>query len=135
MKTNNRSFEQDSEVDMTPMLDIVFIKLIFFIVTTSFIKESGLVINRPAEQPIDDREVKQAISIKINSLQDVVFDSRLIQPDAVLANVQAAISQNPELIISVQVAEKADTGLLVSVVDQVKQAGLEKVTVSQSKEL
>jgi biopolymer transport protein ExbD len=131
MKKRIKSINQDSEVDMTPMLDIVFIMLIFFIVTTTFVKESGITLTRPnKDTPPTDKDVP-AIVIIINELEDVEFDSRVIQADAVLANVQSALSINPNVGISVQVAETADTRLLIKVVDQVKQAGLEKVTVSQ----
>ncbi len=126
-----RTIAQDSEVDMTPMLDIVFIMLIFFIVTTSFVKESGLNIQRPSFDETNDDKIQHSIVIKINELEDIQFGQRLIQQDAVLANVQAAISKNPKVGIMVQVAEVADTRVLVSVVDQLKQAGLANVTVSR----
>lgn len=122
---------EESEVDMTPMLDIVFIMLIFFIVTTSFVKESGLNIQRPNDESKPPTPDQRNIVIKINELEDVQFGQRLIQPDAVLANVQAAISKNPKVAILVQVAEVADTRVLVSVVDQINQAGLANVTVSR----
>lgn len=131
MRKNVRAIAQDSEVDMTPMLDIVFIMLIFFIVTTSFVKESGLNIQRPSFDETDHDKIQQSIVIKINELEDIQFGQRLIQQDAVLANVQAAISKNPKVGIMVQVADVADTRVLVSVVDQIKQAGLAHVTVSR----
>ncbi|MEP1743635.1 MAG: biopolymer transporter ExbD [Kangiellaceae bacterium] len=131
MRKNMRTIAQDSEVDMTPMLDIVFIMLIFFIVTTSFVKESGLNIQRPTLDKSPPTKDQRNIVIKINELEDIQFGQRLIQQDAVLANVQAAISKNPKVGIMVQVAEVADTRVLVSVVDQIKQAGLANVTVSR----
>ncbi len=131
MRKNRQSSNQGSEVDMTPMLDIVFIMLIFFIVTTSFVKESGLNIKRPNHDENTIDRIEQSIVIKINELEDIQFGQRLIQADAVLANVQAAMSKNPKVGIMVQVAEVADTRVLVSVVDQINQAGLANVTVSR----
>lgn len=130
MRRKHTIDQQESEVDMTPMLDIVFIMLIFFIVTTSFIKESGIEINRPTESksPIPPTN---SIVIKINELEDVHFNGRLVSHDSIQANVEAALSKAPKAAVSVQVAESADTGVLVDIVDQVKRAGIKQVTVSQ----
>jgi len=124
--------EQTSEVDMTPMLDIVFIMLIFFIVTTSFIKASGITIDRPNKSDINPPPVSDNIVIQINELEDVFFASRLILQDAVQANVELALSNNPKVVILVKVDENAGTGILVDVVDQVKLAGVAQVTVSRT---
>lgn len=123
--------DQTSEVDMTPMLDIVFIMLIFFIVTTSFVKESGITIDRPNKVPETDMIVTPSMVIQINELEDVFFAGRLILQDAVQANVEVALSNNPKVVILVKVDEEAGTGILVNVVDQVKLAGVVQVTVSR----
>ncbi len=123
--------DQTSEVDMTPMLDIVFIMLIFFIVTTSFIKESGITIDRPNKPSKIDTIVSPALIIQINELEDVFFASRLILQDAVQTNIEVALSKNPELVVLVKVAESAGSGVLVDVVDQVKLAGVSQITVSR----
>jgi len=131
MRKKRVNNEDTSEVDMTPMLDIVFIMLIFFIVTTSFIKESGITINRPAKAPDTDTIKTESVVIEITDLEDVTFAGRMIDRESVQANVEITLSQNPEVAIVVKVAESADSGLLVSVVDQIKLAGIEKVTVSR----
>ena len=123
--------DQTSEVDMTPMLDIVFIMLIFFIVTTSFIKESGIEIDRPNKSGTPPLPVSNTIVIQINGLEDVFFASRLILQDTVQANTQMALSKNPKVNILVKVAESAGSGILVDVVDQVKLAGVAQITVSR----
>lgn len=123
--------DQSSEVDMTPMLDIVFIMLIFFIVTTSFVKEPGITINRPTKSETIDPIIKTTIIIKINELEDVLFEDRLIMQDAVQANIEVALSSNPNVVVLVKVDETADTGVLVDVVDQIKLAGINQVTVSR----
>jgi len=131
MRKRINTLDQSSEVDMTPMLDIVFIMLIFFIVTTSFVKESGISIERPTNIESPKPNPPKALVIQINELEDVSFAGRPIQSDAVQANVEVAKSENPDVVILVKVAESADTGLLVDVVDQVKHAGIERVTVSK----
>ena len=123
--------DQTSEVDMTPMLDIVFIMLIFFIVTTSFIKESGIAIDRPNKSDTPPLPVSNTVVIQINGLEDVFFASRLILQDTVQANTQMALSKNPKVNILVKIAESAGSGTLVDVVDQVKLAGVAQITVSR----
>ena len=87
---------QTSEVDMTPMLDIVFIMLIFFIVTTSFIKESGITIDLPNKSDTNPPPISDTLVIQINQLEDVFCSSRLILQDAVQANIEVALSKNPD---------------------------------------
>lgn len=123
--------DQTSEVDMTPMLDIVFIMLIFFIVTTSFIKESGITIDRPNKSDAPPPPVINTLVIQINELEDVFFASRLILQDSVQANVEVALSKNPKVAVLVKIAESAGSGILVNVVDQVKLAGVAQISVSR----
>jgi len=124
--------EDETEVDMTPMLDIVFIMLIFFIVTTSFIKEAGIEITRPnnnqSEAPPNPTS---PIVIRINDTGDVSLGGRLIDVAAVQANVETARSKKPKAAVIVMVSESARTGILVRVVDQAKQAGVGQVTVTK----
>jgi len=131
MRKKTKSVDQSSDVDMTPMLDIVFIMLIFFIVTTSFIKESAIVIDRPA--PPDDTDIasNKTILIKVNELNDISFAGRSILVDAVQANVEVALGRDPESVFLVKVAEKAGAGIVVEIVDKVRLAGVAKVAVSR----
>lgn len=132
MRKRIDSTDQTSEVDMTPMLDIVFIMLIFFIVTTSFVKESGITISQPDKS---DNTVPpppfNTIVIQINQLEDVIFAGRLILQDAVQVNIEVALSKNPKTVVLVKVDESVASGLLVNVVDQVKLAGINQITVSR----
>ncbi len=121
--------DQSAEVDMTPMLDIVFIMLIFFIVTTSFVKESAITIHRP--EVSDDKGLNKTILIEINKIEDVIYSGRRILSDSVRANVETSLSINPKSNVLVKIAESAGTGILVHVVDQVKLAGIEQVVVSE----
>jgi len=130
MRKHRKVIEDETEVDMTPMLDIVFIMLIFFIVTTSFIKEAGIEITRPnnnqSEAPPNPTS---PILIRISDTGDVSLGGRLIDVAAVQANVETERSKKPKAAVIVQVAESAETGVLVSVVDQAKKAGVPQVTV------
>jgi len=130
MRKHRKVIEDETDVDMTPMLDIVFIMLIFFIVTTSFIKEAGIEITRPnnnqSEAPPNPTS---PILIRISDTGDVSLGGRLIDVAAVQANVETERSKKPKAAVIVQVAEAAKTGILVSVVDQAKKAGVPQVTV------
>jgi biopolymer transport protein ExbD len=130
MRKLKLSQEQTSDVDMTPMLDIVFIMLIFFIVTTSFVKESGVTINRPTG--VDGDTKSETVVVEINELNEVNFAGRNILADSVQANTEIALSKNPNTAILVKIANTAATGLLIEVVDQIKLAGIEQVTVTHS---
>jgi len=122
--------QETSEVDMTPMLDIVFIMLIFFIVTTTFAKESGIEINRPSTAPTGTN-LNQAILIKIDASETLTVNGRVVLADSIRSNVEVTKSTKPNLVVLVQIAESVSTGLLVSVVDQVRLAGIAQVTVSR----
>ena len=123
--------EQASEVDMTPMLDIVFIMLIFFIVTTTFVKESSIEINRPNNShQIEPSELK-ALVITIHSIEGISINGRAILQGSVQANIEAELSKKPQLSILVKVDENASSGILVNIVDQARLAGIESVTVNR----
>jgi len=123
--------DQSTEVDMTPMLDIVFIMLIFFIVTTSFVKESGISIDRPLQSPITGINKPRPLVVEINQLEDIFISGRLVLQEAVQANIEVALSGRPDLFVLVKVDDSAGTGILVDVVDQIKLAGIVQVTVSR----
>lgn len=124
--------EDETEVDMTPMLDIVFIMLIFFIVTTSFIKESGIEITRPNDNQSEaPPNPTSPIVIRISDTDDVTLNNALIDVAQVEARVSAELSKKPKAAVIVQTAEGANTGVLVGVVDAAKQAGVAQVTVTK----
>ena len=133
MRKHRHVIEEDTEVDMTPMLDIVFIMLIFFIVTTSFVKEAGIEITRPNDNQSEaPPNPTSPILIKISDTGDVNIGGRLVDVGAVQANVETQRSKKPKAAVIVQVAESAATGILVSVVEQAKKAGVTQVTVTKA---
>lgn len=132
MRKHRHVIEDETEVDMTPMLDIVFIMLIFFIVTTSFIKESGINITRPTDNQSEaPPNPTSPIVIRISDTGDVSIAGRIVEAEAVQANVEAERSKKPKAAVIVQVSESARTGILVTVVDQAKKAGIPQVTVTK----
>ena len=131
MRRQRRHFDDETEVDMTPMLDIVFIMLIFFIVTTSFVKEDGIEIGRPPANPPPDAPPNptRPILISIDGNSDVTMDGRLIDVDAVQPNVETARAKRPKASVIVMADEAAKSGVVVRAVDQAALAGAGLVTV------
>ena len=115
--------EDESEIDLTPMLDVVFIILIFFIVTASFIKEYGLEINRPDDAPeVDIPTENQNVLININASSEIMVDNRRVDVRSVRSVIQRKLAENPKgsVIISTHAEAKANT--YAAVADAAKQA-------------
>jgi len=129
MRKKHTGAAEEAEVDMTPMLDIVFIMLIFFIVTTSFIKESGIEIQRPSGKTATTTKVKANVLITITSDDQIVINDRVSDVRTVRANVERVLAESPEAAVIVQAHESADTDTLVQVVNAAKEAGIDKVSV------
>ena len=121
------------EINITPMLDIVFIMLIFFIVTTSFVKEQGLEVSRPSNAP--PKEIKQdkgPIVVKINSGSLISVKGRILEPGAVQANLERERAEKPASPLIVAAHPDADTEALVTILDAAKAVGIESVSVATS---
>jgi biopolymer transport protein ExbD len=123
--------EEDTGVDLTPMLDVVFIMLIFFIVTTSFVKESGVEFNRPSAATAQKKD-KASIFVGINANNEVMIEKRIVDVRSVRANIERLHAESPEGAIVIQADEAAKTGVLVKVVDQIRAAGVKDVSVAAS---
>lgn len=127
-----RHVDSDSEgndIDITPMLDIVFIMLIFFIVTTSFVKESGVTVSRPSAQTAEEKKGSN-ILLAIRANGEIWIDRRAIDVRAVRPNVERMKAENPEGSVIIQADEFAPTGLLIKVMDQVRLAGISDISIS-----
>ena len=120
---------EDTGVDLTPMLDVVFIMLIFFIVTTSFVKESGVEFNRPSAATAEKKD-KASIFVGINANNEVMIEKRVVDVRSVRANIERLHAESPEGAIVIQADEAAKTGTLVKVVDQIRAAGVKDVSVA-----
>ncbi|MDC0147594.1 biopolymer transporter ExbD [Alphaproteobacteria bacterium] len=121
--------EDDTAIDMTPMLDIVFIMLIFFIVTATFVKESGIDVTRPdAETAVKQSRVGILIAIRDNN--EVWINRRQIDLAAVRANVERLHAENPQGGAVIQADKDAQTGTLIEVMDQVRLAGVGSIAIA-----
>jgi biopolymer transport protein ExbD len=122
---------QENDIDITPMLDIVFIMLIFFIVTTSFVKESGITVSRPSASTAEAKQGSN-ILIAIRANGEIWVDKRAVDVRAVRANVERMKAEAPEGAVVIQADEFSPTGLLVKVMDQVRMAGVSDISIAAS---
>ena len=114
--------ESEANVDITPMLDVVFIMLIFFIVTATFIKESGIDVNRPQAQTAVVKE-KANILIAIDAQNKVWIDRREVDIRSVRPNVERLHAENPKGTVVIQADRDSTNEVLVQVMDASRQAG------------
>jgi biopolymer transport protein ExbD len=125
--------EDETAIDLTPMLDVVFIMLIFFIVTASFIKESGIDVNRP-DAPTATVAENANILIAINDNNEIWIDRRKVDPRAVRAVIERMHAENPEGAVVIQADKKAYTETVVSVMDASRQAKVFNVSIAALEE-
>jgi len=132
-RSNRSSSEQTADIDMTPMLDIVFIMLIFFIVTTSFVKESGIDVNRPTAQTATRKEQGNIIvAIKANG--DVWIDKRQVDVRAVRANVSRMHAEQPLGSVVIAADKETKVKILTQVMDQIRLAGIMNASIATETE-
>ncbi|WP_256470528.1 ExbD/TolR family protein [Alkalimarinus coralli] len=121
--------ENDNEIDMTPMLDIVFIMLIFFIVSSSFIREAGVDINRPTANTAEQKE-SAGIMIAITPEGQIWLDQKQTDIRMIRPTLEKLKVEQPDVAVMIQADRNARTGTLVKVMDQVKLSGIEQVAVA-----
>ena len=124
-----RTEEEEAAIDMTPMLDIVFIMLIFFIVTTVFVKEAGIEVNKPeASQAFLHKNAN--IFIAVTEDGSVWMNKSEVAVDSVRATLERLLTEQPTDYVFIQADIKAKHGVVVKVMDQVKAAGIDRVSVA-----
>ena len=121
--------DDEAEVDMTPMLDIVFIMLIFFIVTTSFVKEAGFDINKPQAAQAT-KKPSANIFIAVDKSGRIHMEKRVVDIKRVRANVERMLAESPEAAVMIMGDIDAKHGIIIKVMDQVKAAGIDKLMVN-----
>jgi biopolymer transport protein ExbD len=121
--------EEENEINLTPMLDVVFIMLIFFIVTASFIKEAGIDVDRP-DAPTAESQDDAAILIAISANDEIWIDRRETDPTAVRGMIERLHAENPKGSIVIQADEESTNEMLVVVMEAAKQAGVSNVAIA-----
>ena len=122
----------DEDVNVTPLLDIVFIMLIFFIVTSTFVKEPGIEVTRPEATSATDRKLASII-VAISENDEIYINKDLVALEEVKAIVEQLRRENPKGTAVVQADAKSKTRLLVEVVNQIRATGVTDVAVSTEK--
>ncbi len=133
MRLGRRSHRQEeAQVDLTPMLDIVFIMLIFFIVTSTFVRESGIEVDKPqATNVVNQKDV--GIFIAVTADNDVYIDKKMVDIERVQAALEAMLLDKPESSLVIQADERAFSGTVIQVMDAAKGAGIEKIAIAAEK--
>ena len=126
-----RKGEDDSQIDLTPMLDVVFIMLIFFIVTASFVNETGLNVDRPptTDQPPPD-SANTNIVFRVSESNEIILEGRRIDIRSVRANVERLHAEKPEAKVVINSHPKAKTEIFVMISDQAREAGVSNISLS-----
>ncbi len=123
--------EEGARINLTPMLDVVFIMLIFFIVTATFVKEVGLDVNQPEDdqvKPVDPKKVK--IVVRITSRDRILVAQRDVDWRSVRANIERMHAENPEAPVIIQPHPDSRTETMVHVMDSARQAGVTNVSLA-----
>lgn len=123
--------QSEGEIDLTPMLDVVFIMLIFFIVTATFVKEVGIDVNSPENSNVKNAK-KQSIVVQITRNNRIEIRGHDVDFRAVRANIERLHAENPDAPVVVQPHPDSDTNTLVHVMDAARQAGVFNVSIASS---
>jgi biopolymer transport protein ExbD len=127
---NIKTEQDEAEINLTPMLDVVFIMLIFFIVTATFIRETGLDVNRPDQDQAQVVQEEGAILVIIDSTDDIWIDRRVIDPKAVRANIERLHAEDPDRPVVIQAANASSAQMLVTIMDAARQANVFNISIA-----
>jgi len=120
---------EETAIDLTPIVDMVFIMLIFFVVTASFIKESGIEVNKPGAVTAE-RQERASILIAIDQAGQIWMDKRVVDVRAVRANIMRMLAENPQGSVVIQADQDSKNGILVQVMDAARLAGVQNVALA-----
>lgn len=122
----------EEEINMAPLIDMVFLLLIFFMVTTSFVKETGIDVHRPAAATAQ-LKTKGNILIGVSPDGRIFFDKKPIDIRSVRAHIERSLAENPEGAVVIVADRKSDTGVVVRIMDQCRLAGAQRVSIAAAK--
>lgn len=133
MRLGRRQAKQDeAQVDLTPMLDIVFIMLIFFIVTSSFVRESGIDVDRPQASNVVNKK-EAGIFVAITASNEIFLDKQRVDVERVQARLEALLLNRTSRSLVIQADEKALNGVVVKVMDAARGAGITQIALAAEK--
>ena len=129
MRRKSYGEEEEAGVDLTPMLDVTFIMLIFFIVTASFVKESGIEVNKPSAVTAVKQE-RANILVAITSDDQIWINHRPVEERALRANIERLHAESPQGSVVIQADRKSTNEKLVAVMDAARQAGVPNIAIA-----
>ena len=124
-----RHRDSESAINMAPLVDLIFLLLIFFIVTTSFVRETGIEVDRPSASTAVSQQ-KSNILIGISEGGLVFFEKKEIDVRAVRAHVERALAENPETGVVVVADRASKTGVVIQIMDQCRLSGAKNVAIA-----
>jgi len=125
--------ESDEQINLTPMLDVVFIMLIFFIVTATFVKEVGLDVNQPEDdKPKTVDPDKKSIVVRITNRDRIIIAARDVDWRSVRANIERLHAENPEAPVIIQPHQDSKTETMIHVMDSARLAGVYNVSLASN---
>ena len=132
LRKSLRSFDHEEEINMAPLIDMVFLLLIFFMVTTSFVKETGIDVQPPTASTA---ELKNRGTILIGVTEDgrVFFEKQQVNINSVRGHMERALGENPEGAVVIVADQKSDTGVIVRIMDQCRLAGARRLSIAAKK--
>jgi biopolymer transport protein ExbD len=123
------SEEEEAEINLTPMLDVVFIMLIFFIVTAVFVKEPGIEVSRPEAMTAFTPE-SGSIFIAVSANNEIWIDGRNVPPEGVRASIERLVAENPEGGVVIMADNESYNEYVINVMDAAKAAGIVEITLA-----
>ena len=129
-KYARRREEEEAKINLTPMLDVVFIMLIFFVVTATFVKEVGLEVNQPEDDQATPNPQDHKIVVRITSRDRIRIARRDVDWRSVRANIERMHAEYPEAPVVIQPHPESRTETMVHVMDSAREAGVEKVSLA-----
>ena len=127
-----RESSRTTDINISPLIDLVFLLLIFFLVTTSFVKETGIDVNRPTASTAMPKE-KGNILIGVDSDGRVFLEGRQIDIRSVQAHIERCLAENPEGSIVIVADKNSHTGIVIRVMDQCRLAGAKNISIAAAR--
>ena len=121
--------EDDSTIDLTPMLDVVFIMLIFFIVSASFVKESGIDVNKPEAVSTQQKDTASLL-IAIDENNQIWINKNKVELSSLKANILRMHAENPQGTLVIQADKQSMNETLVQVMDAARQVGISNMAIA-----
>lgn len=121
--------EEEAEINMTPMLDIVFIMLIFFIVTAVFVKEAGIEVTKPTAETTETQP-NVSILIAVRPNDQIWINREVVDINSVRVNVEKLHAENPKGSVAIQADEESKAGLVLKVYNAVREAGVGSIAIA-----